>query len=108
MFCIKNTPKIWVKRCALSKSLTHWQKSSGLTKLELPGVVTRIVDKSSYLRGNEFIVDCDHKALRPLFQNKFKGAIYDRWLAVLQQYKFEIIYTRCANAGRRCTLKMSK
>jgi hypothetical protein len=37
-------------------------------------------------------LECDHQALCPLFQNKFKGAIYDRWLAVLQQYNFEIRY----------------
>ena len=73
-------------------SLTSWQKSYGPTKLELLGVVTSIVDNSSYLRGNKFILECDHQALRPLFQNKFKGAIYDRWLAVLQQYNFEIRY----------------
>ena len=61
-----------------SKALTSWQKSYGPTKLELLGVVTSIVENSSYLRGNKFILECDHQALRPLFQNKFKGAIYDR------------------------------
>ena len=75
-----------------SKTLISWQKSYGPTKLELLGVVTSIVENSSYLRGNTFILECDHQALRSLFQNKFKGAIYDRWLAVLQQYNFEIRY----------------
>ena len=37
-------------------------------------------------------MEYDHQALRTQFQNKFKGAIYDRWLAVLQQYNFEIRY----------------
>jgi hypothetical protein len=55
-------------------------------------LVTSIVENSRYLRGNKFILECDHQALCPLFQNKFKGAIYDRWLAVLQQYNFEIRY----------------
>lgn len=92
-----------------SKSLIHWQTSYGPTKLELLGVVTCIVDNSSYLRGNEFIVECDHQALRPLFQNKFKGAIYDRWLAVLQQYNFEIVYKpaaqmQVADALSRCKI----
>ena len=79
-----------------SKALTSWQKSYGPTKLELLGVVTSIVENSSYLRSNKFILECDHQALRPLFQNKFKGAIYDRWLAVLQQYNFEIRYKPAA------------
>jgi hypothetical protein len=44
------------------------------------------------LRGNKFTVECDHQALKPLFQNKLRGAIYDRWLAVLQQFNFDIKY----------------
>ncbi|CAC5380147.1 unnamed protein product [Mytilus coruscus] len=75
-----------------SKSLNSWQKSYGPTKLELLGVVTSIVDCASYLRGDRFTVECDHQALRSLFQNQFKGAIYDRWLAVLQQFNFDIKY----------------
>ena len=75
-----------------SKSLNNWQRSYGPTKLELLGLVTSIVDCSSYLRGSRFVVECDHQALRPLFQKQFKGAIYERWLAILQQYNFEIQY----------------
>ncbi|CAC5388529.1 unnamed protein product [Mytilus coruscus] len=56
------------------------------------GVVTSIVDCASYLRGDRFTVECDHQALRSLFQNQFKGAIYDRWLAVLHQFNFDIKY----------------
>ena len=80
-----------------SKSMNSWQKSYGPTKLELLGVVTSIVDCASYLRGNKFTLECDHQALRPLFQNKLKGAIYDRWLAVLQQFNFEIKYKPAAH-----------
>lgn len=79
-----------------SKSLNTWQKSYGPTKLELLGVVTSIIDCASYLRGSKFIVECDHQALRPLFQNKLRGAIYDRWLAVLQQFNFDIKYKPAA------------
>ena len=59
-----------------SKSLNRWQSSYGPTKLELLGLVTSVMDYSSYLRGNHFIVECDHQALRPLFQKQFRGAIY--------------------------------
>lgn len=79
-----------------SKSLNHWQKSYGPTKLELLGVVTSITDCSSYLRGRRFVVECDHQALRPLIAKQLKGAIYDRWLAILQQYNFEIRYKPAA------------
>ncbi|VDI06700.1 Hypothetical predicted protein [Mytilus galloprovincialis] len=63
----KNIEKVRVVRFG-SKALNHWQRSYGPTKLELLGVVTSVTDCSSYLRGNEFIVECDHKALRPLIE----------------------------------------
>ena len=91
-----------------SKSLNKWQKSYGPTKLELLGLVTSVVECSSYLRGNHFIVECDHQALKPLFQKKLKGAIYDRWLSILQQYNFDIKYKPASqmlvpDALSRCT-----
>jgi len=79
-----------------SKALNHWQKSYGPTKLELLGVVTSITDCSSYLRSHHFVVECDHAALRPLIQKQLKGAIYDRWLAILHQYNFQIRYKPAA------------
>ncbi|VDH94329.1 Hypothetical predicted protein [Mytilus galloprovincialis] len=75
-----------------SKSLSRWQQSYGPTKLELLGMVTSILDCADYLRGTQFIVECDHQALQPLFMKQFKGAIYERWLAILQQFTFEIQY----------------
>ena len=90
-----NFDKIRVVRFG-SKALNHWQRSYEPTKLELLGVVTSITDLSSYLKGNRFVVECDHKVLRPLIEKQLKGAIYDRWLAILQQYNFEIRYKPAA------------
>lgn len=59
-------------------------------QLELLGLVSSIVDCAMYLRGNQFIVDCNHQALRALFQKQFHAVIYERWLAILQQYIFDI------------------
>ncbi|CAG2254502.1 unnamed protein product [Mytilus edulis] len=90
-----------------SKSLKPWQQSYGPTKLELLGMVTSVLDCANYLRGVKFIVKCDHQALQPLFQKQFKGAIYERWLAVLQQFSFVIEYKpaeqmQVADALSRC------
>ncbi|CAG2237235.1 unnamed protein product [Mytilus edulis] len=57
-----------------SKSLSRWQRSYGPTKLELLGMVTAILDCSVYLRGRRFIVECDHQALKPLFQKTAEGS----------------------------------
>ena len=75
-----------------SKGLSKWQQSYGATKLELSGVVTSILDSASYLRSRHFLVECDHQALKPLFQKQLKGTIYERWLAILQQFDFDITY----------------
>ena len=79
-----------------SKSLTKWQSNYGPTKLELLGMVTSILDCATYLRGRPFLVLCDHQALKPLFQNKLKGALYERWLAILQQFTFRLEYKPAA------------
>lgn len=79
-----------------SKGLTKWQSSYGPTKLELLGMVTAILDCSTYLSGKHFIVECDHQALKPLFQKQLRGAIYERWLALLQRYDFSIEYKPAA------------
>lgn len=77
-----------------SKCLSRWQQSYGPTNLELLGVVTSVLDCASYIRGRHF--ECDHEALKPLFQKQLKGAIYERLLAILQQFDFDIIYRPAA------------
>lgn len=67
-------------------------KSYGPTKFELLGVITAVTDCASYIRGNHVIAECDHQAFKPLFVNKLPGAIFDRWLTILQQYDIEIQY----------------
>ena len=90
-----------------SKSLSPWQRSYGPTKLELLGMVVSILDCKDYLRGTDFVLECDHQALKPLYQKQFKGAIYERWMAILQQFNFTIEYKKAedmqvADALSRC------
>ncbi|KAK3096448.1 hypothetical protein FSP39_000262 [Pinctada imbricata] len=75
-----------------SKSLSKWQRSYGPTKLELLGMTYAVLECASYLRGSKFIVECDHQALKPLYQKQLKGAIYERWMAILQEFTFDIVY----------------
>ncbi|KAK3105335.1 hypothetical protein FSP39_022873 [Pinctada imbricata] len=75
-----------------SKGLSKWQRSYGPTKLELLGMTFAVLECASYLRGTHFTVECDHQALKPLFQKKLRGAIYERWLAILQEFNFDIEY----------------
>ena len=75
-----------------SKGLTKWQSSYRPTKLELLAMVTAILDCSTYLSRKHFTVEYNHEALKPLFQKQFRGAIYERWLALLQRYDFSIEY----------------
>ena len=82
-----------------SKGLSRWKRSDGPTKLEMLGMVNSIMHWAQYLRGNTFYVECDRKALAPLYNNPLKGALYDRWLTLKQQLNFEIKY--------KCARKMS-
>ena len=75
-----------------SKGRSHLQTSYGPTKLELLGMVTAVLDCAPYIRGRHCVVECDHQALKPLFQKQLKGAIYKRWLAILKQIDNEIKY----------------
>lgn len=75
-----------------SKGLAQWQRSYGPTKLELLGMITAVLDCAPYIRGRHCVVECDHQALKPLFLIQLKGAIYERWLAILQQFDIEIKY----------------
>ena len=73
-------------------------------------MVTSIIDCASYVRGRKFILECDHQSLKPLFQKSLKGAIYERWLAILQQFNFEIKYKKCEDmvvpdALSRCNIQ---
>jgi hypothetical protein len=52
--------------------------------------VSSVLDCASYIRGRHFVLECDHQALKPLFQKQLKGAIYERWLAILQQFDLDI------------------
>jgi hypothetical protein len=88
-----NTQKPHIIRFG-SKSLSPWQQSYGPTKLELLGMVVSILDCADYLRGNSFVVECDHQALKPLYQKQFQGAIYEWWMSILQQFSFEIVYKK--------------
>lgn len=73
-----------------SKGLNRYQQSYGPTKLELLGMVFSVLDCAPYVRGRHFVVECDHRALQPLFQKQLRGAIYERWIAILQQFDISI------------------
>lgn len=62
-------------------------------------MVTAVLDCAPYIRGRHCVVECDHQALKPLFQKQLKGPIYERWLAILQQFDIEIKYKPASEMG---------
>ncbi|CAC5424317.1 unnamed protein product [Mytilus coruscus] len=84
----------------------------GSKALKLLGIVTAVLECSSYLRTKPFVIECYHQTLKPLFINQLRGAIYERWIAILQQYNFEIQYKparemQVPDALSRCTQETS-
>lgn len=76
-----------------TKRLTKQQSLFGPTKRELLGIVTTVLDCSSYLNEKHSTVDCDHQALTPLFE-QLPGAIYERWFFFTMVKLFHRIQTR--------------
>ena len=58
-------------------------------EVELLGMTYAVLECASCIRGTHFIVECDHQALKPLYQDKHKGTIYERCLVILQEFNFD-------------------
>ena len=55
------------------------QQSSNLWNLHIHILFLNV----PYISGTHFIVEYHHLSLKPIYQKKLKGAIYERWLAIL-------------------------
>ena len=78
-----------------SKSLTKTQRRYCVTRRELLAVVTFIQHFKQYLLGRKFVIRTDHSALRwvlSLFLNPENQLA--RWIEILSQYDFTVIYRR--------------
>lgn len=82
-----------------SRSLSKWQRSYGPTKLELLGVTTAVLDCAPYVRGTHFVIECDHQALKPLFQKVL--SMTGGW-----QYYRNSILPSATNLERKCAFQM--
>lgn len=75
-----------------SKGLNRYQQSYEPTKLKLLGMIYSVLDCASYFRGCHFVVECDHQALQFLFQKQLRGNVYERRIAIFQQFDLAIKY----------------
>ena len=77
-----------------SKSLTKTQRRYCVTRRELLAVVTFIQHFKQYLLGRKFVIRTDHSTLRWVLSFKEPENQLARWIKILSQYDFTVIYRR--------------
>lgn len=77
-----------------SRALQGSEKNHGVSKLELLAVVWALQLYQPYLLGSHFQVTIisDHSALNGLLRTKKSTGIIARWIEILSEYDFKIIY----------------
>lgn len=77
-----------------SRALQGAEKNYGISKLELLAVVWAVKLYRPYLHGSPFTltVISDHSALNGLLKSKQPTGILARWIEILAEYDFKIVY----------------
>jgi hypothetical protein len=73
-----------------SKSLSGSQKNYSATKRELLAVIFALKKWKTYLIGNAFTLETDHKALK--YINTAKSYMIRDWAAFLQQFNMDVVH----------------
>ena len=78
------------------RSLHGSEKNYGISKLELLAVVWSVQLYRPYLLGSPFEVTIisDHSSLAGLLKTKTPSGILARWIEILSEYNFKIIYRK--------------
>lgn len=79
-----------------SRSLHGSEKNYGISKLELLAVVWTVQLYRPYLLGSPFQVTIisDHSSLAELLKTKTPSGILARWIEILSEYNFKIVYRK--------------
>ena len=75
-----------------SHRLSKSQKNYSTTKKELLACVVFVQEFSHYLRGREFTLRTDHSSLQWLYNFKNPSGMLARWLEILGNFQFQIVY----------------
>jgi hypothetical protein len=77
-----------------SRALQGSEKNYGVSKLELLAVVWALKQYRPYLLGSHFQVTVisDHSALNGILKTKKPTGIIARWIEILSEYNFKIVY----------------
>lgn len=75
-----------------SHKLSKSQKNYSTTKKELLACVVFVQEFSHYLKGREFTLRTDHSSLQWLYNFKNPSGMLARWLEILGNFHFQIVY----------------
>ena len=75
-----------------ARSTTKAERSYGITDLEALGVIEGVKHFHSYLFGRRFTVVVDHQPLIQFFKQKIPAGRNARWIMLMSQYEYDIVY----------------
>lgn len=78
----------------VSRCLTNAEKRYTTTEKELLAIVYSVMKFRTYLLGVKFRIITDHKSLTFLNTAQFHSLRLQRWILLLQQYDFEVVYCK--------------
>lgn len=84
----------WKLVTCRSRRLKPNESNYGITELEALAIVEAVVKLRNYLLGIKFRIITDHCALCLVFKNKSTNSRLNRWRWILQEFDFEVIYTK--------------
>ena len=96
-----------------SRSLNQAEKNYSITRKELLAVVFGLKKYRPYLIGRKFVVRTDHSALQWLRRMPEPIAQTGRWLAIMEEFNFEVIHRagsrhQNADALSRCPTHLQR
>lgn len=83
---------VWRPVAFFSRKLTPVEKRYSASELETLAIIASIKHFGVYLRGAQFKVETDHKALEYIKTLRFGSPKLVRWAGILQEYCCEITY----------------
>ena len=88
-----------------SRALSRPERNYNVTRRELLAVVYGLRTYKQYLLGRPFVVRTDHAALQWLRQTSEPLGQQARWLAFLEQFKFDVVHRAGSRQGNAIGLQ---
>lgn len=84
----------WRLICCCSRKLSSAETRYGITELEALAIIYTVNKFRYFLLGRKFQIMTDHCALCALNTKKLKNRRIERWMLLLSEFDYKIVYTK--------------